>query len=318
MRDFMPLNVHCAVRFRFSASLAAACTVLFLSSCTEEPMSEESSQKPLVSRGIITASLSRHIEVGSDEPFESFNINGVFARYPSEESKTVDMLWDRHFVDLDLSLDSCTAPTPILENRFEQQGLEVERAIELLDVGDLSVGFDGDRKTMPTRTFPDLLKVAVGVIYSADETHGVVFKPNARYDVRATGSDDVELFRVDLDAPADLGVVRVDGTAPEEDLPLLLRGREVRLTWEGDGYGDEVVASVSWTSLGSPWEITCRMRDDGEFVIPRTVTAAMPDPLMTTDEEINIRRFRQVAFRSAGLSNGSFQFIVAVNFPVKF
>ncbi len=196
--------------------------------------------------------------------------------------------------------------------------MEVDRAIELLDVGDLSVGFDGERKIMPTRTFPDLLKVAVGVIYSADETQGVVFRPGLRYDIRATGSDNVEVFRVDLDAPADLGVVRVDGVAPEEMLPILQRGKAVRLTWEGDGYGDEVIASVSWTVLGSPWEITCRMRDDGEFLIPRAVTEAIPDPLTTADEEINIQRFRQVAFRSAGLSNGSFQFVVAVNFPVKF
>jgi hypothetical protein len=294
------------------------CLPVLASSCTEEPLSEEATPKPLVSRGIITASLSRHIEAGSDEPFESFNVKGVFARYPSAESKTVDMLWQQRFADVDLALDSCTAPNPILDSRVEQPGLEVDRAIELLDVGDLSVGFDGERKTMPTRTFPDLLKVAVGVIYSADETHGVFFKPGARYDIRATGSDDVEVFRVDLDAPADLGVVRVDEIAPEEELPVLSRGKEIHLTWEGDGYGDEVIASVSWTVLGSPWEITCRMRDDGEFIIPKTVTEAIPDPLTTADEEINIRRFRQVAFRSAGLSNGSFQFVVAVNFPVKF
>ena len=60
------------------------------------------------------------------------------------------------------------------------------------------------------------------------------------------------------------------------------------------------------------------MRDDGVFVIPRTVTAAMPDPLTVTDEEISVQRFRQVAFRTDGLSNGSFQFVVTTDFPIKF
>jgi hypothetical protein len=284
----------------------------------DEPVGEEISHKTVISRGIITASLSRHIEAGAEDPFESFSLTGVFARYPSGESGTVDMLWDQRSANLDLALDSCTAPTPVLESRFETQDPQADRAIELLDVGDLSVGFDGDRKTVPTRTFPDLLKVAVGVIYSADETQGVVFRPGARYDIRATGSDEAELFRVDLDAPADLGVVRLDGTAPEDEIPVIYRGKDVRLTWEGDGYGDEVIASIRWTGMGSPWEITCRMRDDGEFQIPRSVTAALPDPLTATDEEIYIRRFRQVAFRSAGLSSGSFQFVVTANFPIKF
>ena len=284
----------------------------------DEPVGEEIASKTVVSRGIITASLLRHVEAGAEEPFESFTLTGVFARFPTEESGTVDMLWDQRLSGMDLSLDSCTAPTPVLESRMETQEPQAERAIELLDVGDLSVGFGKERKTVPTRTFPDLLKVAVGVIYSADEAHGVTFRPGERYDVRATGSDDADLFRVDLDAPADLGTISVDGTNPEEEIPLILRGRPVRLTWEGDGYGDEVIASLRWTAMGTPWEVTCRMRDDGVFNIPRSVTAALPDPLTVTDEEIYIQRYRQVAFRSAGLSNGSFQFIVSTNFPIKF
>lgn len=304
---------------KIAAILVSTLFFVWTAGCMEEgASSEESLQKTVVSRGIITAALNRHIEVGTDEPFESFSLTGIFARYPTDESDTVDMLWDQQTVSLDLSLDSCTAPTPVLENRVETRTPQVERAIELLDVGDLSVGFDGERRTVPTRTFPDLLKVAVGVIYSADENQGVSFSPDTRYDIRSTGSDDVDTFRVDLDAPADLGVVRVDGNAPEEETPMILRGRNVPLTWEGDGYGDEVIASISWTAMGVPWEITCRMRDDGEFEVPAIVTAALPDPLTVTDEAIHIRRMRQVAFRSAGLSNGSFQFAVSADFPVKF
>ena len=44
----------------------------------------------------------------------------------------------------------------------------------------------------------------------------------------------------------------------------------------------------------------------------------MTDPLTSSDGELTVARLRQVAFRSAGLQSGSFQFAVTTNFPVAF
>ena len=175
-----------------------------------------------------------------------------------------------------------------------------------------------EKKPIPTRTFPDLLKVIVGVIYTADETQGVVFSPGETYELQATGTDEVTAFQVALEAPEDLGDIKVDGMKPG-DQPLIVRqGQEIELAWEGDSYGDEVVATLSWMSMGAPWSMTCRMRDDGLFVISETYLARMPDPLTCSDGEFTITRVRQVAFRSEDLSSGSFQFAVSTNFPVAF
>ena len=287
-------------------------------SCVDETTEESFPTPAVVSRGIISATLNRYIEAGSEEPYEQFGLTGVFPRYSEDENDTVEMLWDNRLADVDLALDHCTAVSPVLDEHGRFHLPTSKRAIELLDVGDLSVSFDGSRKQIPTRTFPDLLKVVVGVIYAADETQGVVFRPGETYGVRATGTNDVELFNVALEAPEDLGEVKIDGATPGETVPILSKGAPIRLTWDGDGFGDEVIATISWTSMGSPWEITCRMRDDGSFVIPANITAQLPDPLTSTDKEVSLSRIRQVVFRSKDLSNGSFRFIVSTHFPIDF
>jgi hypothetical protein len=294
------------------------CTMLLSTSCVEETPEERYASPNLVSRGIISATLNRYIEAGSEEPFEQFGLTGVFARFPEKESGTVDLLWENRLADVDLGLDRCTDVSPVLDHRARLHLPPSKRAIELLDVGDLTVSFNGTKKPIPTRTFPDLLNVVVGVIYAADETQGVVFRPGETYGVQATGINDGELFQVALEAPEDLGAVEVNGTTPGEDIPFLSRGRRVVLTWDGDGFGDEVIATISWTRMGSPWEVTCRMRDDGRFVIPANITVNLPDPLTSTDEEVTLSRVRQVVFRSTDLSTGSFRFIVSTHFPIKF
>lgn len=292
--------------------------VLLLSSCVDDSQDDIEPTEPLrTAKGMITASFNRYIESGSDEPFEQFALTGVFAQYQLADVRTVESLWDDTVSEIDVGLDGCTEPAPVLD-QIKYQPARSHSPIELLDVGDLSVLIDNTKKPIPTRTFPDLLKVFDGVMYSADDTQGVVFRPGETYDVRASGTDDVSRFRVVLNAPADLGEVKIDGTVPGEETPVIRRGRDVELTWSGDGFGDEVIATLSWTGMGSPWAVKCRMRDDGAFVIPARLTAELPDTLTTTDQEIQLTRVRQVAFRSAELASGSFRFVVVASFPVAF
>ncbi|MCP4674659.1 MAG: hypothetical protein GY854_03925 [Deltaproteobacteria bacterium] len=272
----------------------------------------------MISRGIITASHNRYIETGSSSPFERFSLMGIFARYDVDRSATVESLLGNQPADIDLGLDRCTMPAQVLDEEVHLQESRLKTGIELLDVGDLTISFDKTARPVPTRTFPDLLKVIVGVIYTADETQEVLFRPGETYSLRASGTDEVAPFKVALDAPEDLGEIKVEGLTPGEQVPLIRRGEDIQLVWDGAEFGDEVVVSLSWISMGSPWSMTCRMRDDGQFVIPAIYTAGLPDPLTCEDEELTMTRVRQVAFRSDGMSSGSFRFVVSTNFPVTF
>ncbi len=302
----------------FRIAILAVVAALVLVSCSDKEGDPTAPSRPMmVSRGIITASFNRFIETSLRDPFEQFSLIGMFVRHDVEETYTVESLFDFQMADVNLALDTCTAPARVLTNSAAR-GPKGETTIELLDIGDLSLRVNKEKKPIPTRTFPDLLKVIIGVIYTADETHGVVFSPGETYDLQATGTDEITAFRVALEAPEDLGDVKVDGIKPG-DQPLIVRhGEEMELVWEGDGYGDEVVATLSWMSMGAPWSMTCRMRDDGVFIIPETTLAKMPDTLTCSDGELSITRVRQVAFRSENLSSGSFQFAVSTNFPVTF
>jgi hypothetical protein len=287
-------------------------------SCQDDASCGGSLSAPaVVSRGLITASFNRYIDTASDSPFEQFSLMGVFVRHEIEQSYTARSLFDSALSDLDLALDRCTMPSRVLDGTSEP-ATGGGTPIELLDVGDLSLSVDSKARLIPTRTFPDLLKVIVGVIYMADDTQEVVFRPGKTFDLQASGADAIAPFRVALEAPLDLGEIKIDGAIPGEQVPVVRRGEDVEITWEGDSYGDEVVATLGWMSMGAPWSMTCRMRDDGLFVLPASHTASLPDPLTCSDQDLTITRIRQVAFFSKGLSSGSFVFLVSTYFPVAF
>lgn len=297
--------------------LCAAVIAVFVAACTpaEEP-EETDRQERLFARGLITASFHRYLDSGSSALTEQFRITGLFVRHATEAEAMAESLLGMQTVDVDLPLDACRAPAPVLDER--RWSPPRRSVVELLDVGDLSVKFGTGQKTVATRTFPDLLRVIVGVIYSTDEAHGVVFRPGRTYDLRASGSDEVGAFEVALDAPEDLVDLRVAGSMPGEDTPVITRGTPLDIGWDADGFGDEVMATLTFTSMGAPWSMTCRMRDDGEFTVPASLTSGFPDPLTCSDAELSLTRVRQVAFRAAGLSSGALRFEVTSDFAVSF
>jgi hypothetical protein len=192
-------------------------------------------------------------------------------------------------------------------------------AIELADVGDLSVEYAGQRFVLPTQTFPDLLHAIDGVTYAADDRRGLRFEPAETYAVHASGTDEVARFDVELDAPEDLGDVAIDGLSPSEQIPIVRRGAPLAITWEGDGgYGDEVIATISSGGAGVPLSMSCRMRDDGGFVVPAEMTAAFQDSLVSGEAEMTLSRVRQTAFRAKGLDNGDLSFVLSTSFLVRF
>jgi hypothetical protein len=103
----------------------------------------------------------------------------------------------------------------------------------LLDAGNLTLAVDDVTLSVSTRTFPDLLKVVDGVIYSIEESRGARFSPGATYSFRSSGTDAVGPFEVVLEAPEDLGEVKLGGVSPAEQLPGVRRGEDLELTWEG-------------------------------------------------------------------------------------
>ena len=287
-----------------------------LSGCEPEQV-EHKAEPRFVTRGIISATASRYVESGAPRPYEQFEMAAVFPRFKAEDERIVDSLLGERVPSADLALDTCSQPIPVLNTRPRRRE-NGETAIELLDVGDINVEFGEHKAAVPTRTFPDLLKVIDGVIYSANESSSVTFEPGEVYTIEASGTDDIGAFGAGLEAPDELGEVKLDGIPIYEQMPVIRRGEDLEITWEGEGYGDEVIATINWTNVGISWSMSCRMKDDGRFSVPAEVTGLLLDPLVNNDHEMSLSRVRQVSFRSDGLRAGEFSFVVATSFLVRF
>ena len=279
----------------------------------------EDADTALTSQGSITAILHRYVESGASEPYEEFGITALFPRYRPSDAALVDTLLGERVPEIDVAIEQCEPPAPLVPLRPRRLTSTTGATIELADVGDLSVEYSGEKITLPTQTFPDLLRVIDGVTYVADDKRGLRFEPAQTYTVHSSGTDEVTRFDVVLDAPEDLGDVALDGVSPAEQTPVVRRGAPLTITWEGGGgYGDEVIATVSWSSMGLPLSMSCRMRDDGSFVVPAEMTAALQDPLVAGEAEMTVSRVRQTAFRATGLDSGELSFVLSTSFLVRF
>lgn len=297
---------------------ATSMIVAALFGCVSEP--EPAPPRPpslTATRGIITATASRYIESGTERPYEQFEIAAVFPRFDVNNEGLAESLLGARVPNSDLALDSCSQPMPDLDAR-PRRNMDGETAIELMDVGDISVEIGTRKGTLPTRTFPDLLKVIDGVIYSANESADVIYEPGDIYTIEASGADSLGAFEAVLEAPDDLGDIKLDGLPVYDQMPVVRRGEDLVISWEGEGYGDEVIATIDWTNVGLSWSMVCRMKDDGRFVIPASHTGMLLDPLVNNDHEMSLSRVRQVSFRSDGMTSGEFSFIVSTSFLVRF
>jgi hypothetical protein len=306
------------VSSNLSVILLPAVVAVLLTGCPEPP-GEPVGLPPshTISRGIARGTTSRRFDARGDSPVEPFALTAVFPRYDLEYEDLLGGFLVGHVEESEVALDTCGPPSPVLGVR-QPRPLPGETAVELLDAGDLTIVIDGVTLPMPSRAFPDLLKVVDGVMYSTEEGHGARFLPGATYSLHSSGTDMIGPFEVVLEAPDDLGEVKLDGVSPAEQPPGVKRGEDLVISWEGAGWGDEVIAEFTWTSLGLPWSLVCRMRDDGLFVVPGDRTRGLQDPMHGGDEELTLSRVRQVAFRAEGLSGGTFAFEVAASFPVRF
>jgi len=298
------------------ACLACACS-------GERDPGGDAAKKPAeqpIARGAIIAELHRYIESGGAEPFERFSLTALFPRYRRHAKELVDSLVGGRVPELFVAPDSCiVASAPSAPRRPRPPSSDEGTAIELVDVGDLSVESDGKRTMLPTQTFPDLMRVIDGVTYAVDDEMGAVFSPASTYTIHAEGADEIARFDVVLDAPEDLGEITVEGVSPAEQMPVIRRGEPLEITWEGGGgYGDEVFAKISWSNLGLPLTAECRMRDDGVFTVPSDLTAGMRDQLASGEAEMTLSRVRQTSFRAKGLDSGEFSFVLSTSFLVRF
>ena len=309
--------LHFNVHKRVTALAVWLITITAVAGCSpSNQQSDSAPKKESTCQGIIVATASRFISESGNEPFEQFDFIAMFPRYETKHQQEVETLLETHVPLTDIPLDTCASPEPQFSKRTTEEENSV--AVSLLDAGDMFVKTEKRQVAIPTRTFPDLLKVIDGVIYSASPTHGIEFVPGRTYTVKNTGADNIGSFEVVLQAPKDLGEITVAGVSPDDSIPTITSGATTLITWEGEGYGDEVIADINWSDMGLSWSTTCRMKDDGNFVVPAEITRQMGSELTKQAHEMRLSRLRQVSFAAPFITFGDFSFVASTSFLVEF
>jgi hypothetical protein len=125
---------------------------------------------------------------------------------------------------------------------------EGPRALELLDVGALTVDVRGVHTTLEARALPDIVDLVTGVLYSTRVARdsGDGLPSRGSYLIRSAGSSDsVEAtsrilpFEATVTAPGEPDQLRIAGQAADgEDAVALAQGAAVELTWAAFDTGD--------------------------------------------------------------------------------
>lgn len=184
-------------------------------------------------------------------------------------------------------------------------------AIELIDVGDVTLRAGASRMTLAARAFPDVGDLVSGVFYTSRDAASDL-PTGAVYTLEGTGSAQVDRFVIDAEAPAAPEDVQIAG-ASLGDAPTVIAGA-TPVRWRAPaslekGREDLVIVDVAADSGAS---VRCAFRDEGRGVVPGWVWGASSLGALPTTATVSVHRVRERSFSIGGLDAGAVRFDLSV------
>jgi hypothetical protein len=171
------------------------------------------------------------------------------------------------------------------------------RAVELTDVGALTVEAGGATAALTARQVPEVIDLVSGVVYWGEAP----LPSRGRYEVRATGRPEIDVppFGVAAHSPGDPQDVRVAG---QTGAHVVLPAGAVDVTWEAGAAEDVVYVDIAARGTAT---FRCTFADSGHAVIPASAVAA------TDDGTLSVHRVHRESFRARGVDRGEIRFDLA-------
>jgi hypothetical protein len=185
------------------------------------------------------------------------------------------------------------------------------RALELLDVGAISLEANGLRTSLQARQIPDVVDLLSGVVYATPTADADALPAGSVYVLRAAGSvdQDVAPFAVSASAPDEPSQVRIAGQdiGGNGGLVALANGAAVDVSWEAGSSDDFVYLDVTGErerdgERDAPTAARCLFSDLGRGTL---IPAAFGE---TTSGTITIHRLHREPFRAKGVDSGEVRF----------
>lgn len=243
-------------------------------------------------------------EANADGQFVQTNVSAKFMRLGANSDldmaeRVVGGSW------LDLPPDGECRPLSTFAGTDEPSAISSLGAVELLDVGDLSITAEATSMPLATRAFPDVGGLISGVFYTSRDARSDLPAPG-RYVLESTGSNVVDKFSIGADAPANPEGVRIGNVELSEGV-LLEEGAPTNLAWRMSDKHDDDRIYVDLTAP-SGTGIRCSYKDSGEGVLPANVTMSKVWGALPTVVTVAVHRIRKGQFNASGIDDAELRF----------
>lgn len=283
-----------------------------MTSCAHDSSDELGRSIPAETFGVLTISYAEHRVPGGAEPMVV--VGGVFARHAGVDRRGVlDVL---NLPDLPsddalaLTRDNCILVDRVLGE--PPGGDPYDTFIELVDAGEIRLGYQDESAPLRLRSFPELYENVTGVTYEGFVPASTVAGRTLQLSGR--GSSEVGPFRVALEAPPVPTLIEVAGQ------PII--GSYSGYDWEGDLNVKWLPAETDPTASGPVMielvvlqfdraeSLQCMTADTGEVGLPPQGVAALARSVgQDATVRLIVRRLASAQFSTSGLHSGRAYFV---------
>jgi len=250
----------------------------------------------------------------ADGQFVQTNVSAKFMRLganadPDMAERVVGGSW------LDLPPDGECRLLSAFVGTDETPALSGLGAVELLDVGDLSITAESTSMPLATRAFPDVGGLISGVFYTSRDARSDLPAPG-RYVLESSGSTTLDKFSIGADAPANPEAVRL-GTVELNESVVLEEGAPTNVSWRvsdqtADGRKHEDDRIYVDLTAASGTGIRCTYKDLGEATLPASVTANKVWGALPAVVNVSVHRTRKGQFVASGIDEAELRFDFSV------
>ncbi len=275
----------------------------FVGGCAAPVMDDEAAS----ATNYTTQALVLVERTAGDGQFVQTNVSAKFMRLAANADldvaeRVVGGSW------LDLPPDGECRPLAAFAGTDEAPALSSLGAVELLDVGDLSITAESRSMPLATRAFPDVGGLISGVFYTSRDARNDLPAPG-RYVLENSGSNVLDKFSIGADAPANPENIRV-GSVDLSEAVVLEEGAATNLSWRvSDNSNDRVYIDLTAPSGAG---IRCSYKDSGEAVLPAGAVASKVWGALPAAITIAVHRTRKGSFTATGIDEAELRFDFSV------
>jgi hypothetical protein len=253
-------------------------------------------------RSLIRVQVSYTHAVGTPATELRYESQAQFVRYRSLDPAGVPTLLG--FADYDsIPLDGCRASDGATELDVALgDPTRVPAEVALLDAGRVELRGAVDRSPMRVAHYPELVPFVAGVVYGTDENRPLTLSLGQPVQVVGEGGEEVGPFSASVMTPRSL---------PQLSVETLRRGSDLDVRWTTEESTEPLFLEAKWAvrgqkeiMSGGARVVRCRVRDDGEFTMPREALDGLPAPTLISSATLTAARLSRAPVQAPGAGHG--------------